>query len=543
MCTSSTNNSNNNDQLNNKASRSNSGKVTGNRRMSKKQTEHDELKHEEQDGFGLNKNKSLIINADVIVAKIRGTPLTNYEQIEVLGEGSYGKVIKVLHKETSLIRAMKIIKRNNRKSTQEEESIILNEIEMLKKMEHPNIIKIFEYYTDQIGYYLITEYCDKGELYDKLASKGCFTEIIAAKIFYQLLTAVNYCHLNNVIHRDLKPENIMISSMDKYGHYNIKVIDFGTAKIYESSKFENKVTGSSYYIAPEVLKGNYTSKCDLWSCGVILYVLLSGKPPFSGANDEQILESVKSAQYNLNIKQFEKISSDAKDLISKLLQLNIDKRLSAKDALKHSWFKKLNVVKNADQMDKKVVAETLERLKNPNEGNALQRLVIAYLIHNIPQLGGIKEANQIFNFFDEDSDGKISKEELSKGIKKLFNKELKEKEVTEEIFEACDRDMSNYIEYEEFIRMALDIRILLRKEILQFAFKYFDKDESGTITKDELYHIFKIDKDKDMKKSMDAIIKDIDKDASGDISFYEFQGMMIKIIDNGETEQENKNCD
>ena len=115
---------------------------------------------------------------------------------------------------------------------------------------------------------------------------------------YQIFSAVNYCHSMNIIHRDLKPENILIEKKEGK-KYSIKIIDFGTAKLYEKNKKEKKVIGSSYYIAPEVLTENYNQMCDLWSCGVILYILLSGKAPFAGKTDSIILEKIKIGKYNM----------------------------------------------------------------------------------------------------------------------------------------------------------------------------------------------------------------------------------------------------
>ena len=181
---------------------------------------------------------------------------------------------------------------------------IVNEIEILKNLDHPNIVKIFEFFIEADGYYIITEYCDGGELYQAIKLKGFFSENIAANIIYQVFNAMNYCHNTiKVIHRDLKPENIMIESIDpETGYYNIKIIDFGTAKIRQSDKSENKVLGSCYYIAPEVLNKKYNEKCDIWSCGVIMYILLSQRPPFGGQNDdESIMQQIFRHLLGVNI--------------------------------------------------------------------------------------------------------------------------------------------------------------------------------------------------------------------------------------------------
>jgi calcium-dependent protein kinase len=231
---------------------------------------------------------------------------------------------------------------------------IKNEIELLKQLDHPNIVKIFEFFVEYDGYYLITEYLQGGELFDAIKKNGSFFEPIAANIMYQIFSAINYCHSINIIHRDLKPENILIDSINQNtGFLSIKIIDFGTAKIYEKNKNENKIIGSSYYIAPEVLEKNYNEKCDIWSCGVILYTLLSGKLPFTGRKQGEILRKILLGKYNMKGDPFDSISYEGKDLVKKCLEKNVQTRISARDALLHPWFNKYQTRQYFCQVTKK----------------------------------------------------------------------------------------------------------------------------------------------------------------------------------------------
>jgi len=152
----------------------------------------------------------------------------------------------------------------------------------LSKLDHPNILKLYEVYTDEKRYYIVTELCKGGELFDEILKKGIFTEKEAAKIIQQILQAVAYFHELNIVHRDLKPENVLI---DKELNNTLKIIDFGTSIEVQEHENLTNTHGTSYYIAPEVLNKKYNKKCDVWSVGVILYILLSGKPPFDGNND------------------------------------------------------------------------------------------------------------------------------------------------------------------------------------------------------------------------------------------------------------------
>ena len=147
----------------------------------------------------------------------------------------------------------------------------------------------------------------------------------------QVLSAINYCHSNNIVHRDLKPENLLLDKDEV--NPKIKIIDFGTSQFFDPTQSMNQKFGTPYYIAPEVLKKNYTAKCDIWSIGVILYILLCGYPPFNGANDKQIIESVLKGRYTIEEPEWEDITGDAKDLVKKMLEYDPSKRISAAEAL------------------------------------------------------------------------------------------------------------------------------------------------------------------------------------------------------------------
>jgi len=210
-----------------------------------------------------------------------------------LGEGSYGEVKLVTHKKTLMKRAMKIIKKNS--IPEKEKKSMLKEVSILKSLDHPNIIKIFDLYEDSKNYYLITEYCSGGELFDRIHKLKHFSEKTAASIMKQLLSAVTYLHERNIAHRDLKAENLMFENNSEDSP--VKLIDFGvSAKQLKGAKFKETM-GTPYYIAPEVLLQSYDEKCDVWSCGVILYILLCGYPPFNGESDDEILESVKKGTF------------------------------------------------------------------------------------------------------------------------------------------------------------------------------------------------------------------------------------------------------
>lgn len=178
---------------------------------------------------------------------------------------------------------------------EEEKNMLYNEINNLKDIDHPNIVKMFEFFEDSKKFYIITDLSKGGELFDEIVRRGKFSEKDAAMLVKQILSCINYCHGINIVHRDLKPENILLEENKELDQ--IKIIDFGTSKIFTKKQILNEKIGTAYYVAPEVISRHYNEKCDVWSIGVITYVLIAGVPPFNGANDQEIIKKVKSGKF------------------------------------------------------------------------------------------------------------------------------------------------------------------------------------------------------------------------------------------------------
>lgn len=179
------------------------------------------------------------------------------------------------------------------------------------------------------------EYCNGGELFDKLTTnRDDFTEEKAREIMKSLFLAVNHCHSNGIAHRDLKPENIMYSNDGQ----QIKLIDFGLSKSTNKHKNLETIVGTPYYLAPEILNGQYGYECDCWSLGVIMYIVLSGYLPFPGQTQPEVFEKVKSGDVHFEYREFDAVSDNAKDLIKKMLTVNKKKRFTCAQALAHAWF-------------------------------------------------------------------------------------------------------------------------------------------------------------------------------------------------------------
>ena len=489
-------------------------------------TVHSEVEEEKKTR---SNSTAIAINNNNIVQLSTGTPLDNYKIEEKLGEGAFGAVFRVKHKDIGVDRAMKKLTGKDQKD-KEKEKEILNEIEMLKSLDHPNIVKVFEFYNTNDGYYIITEYCKEGELFDRIMESAPFNEAAAAYLMYQILSAVFYCHNLNIIHRDMKPENILIEHEDKETNFfNIKIIDFGTAKITDKSSNENKIVGSTLYIAPEVLKGSYNEKCDVWSVGVIMYICLCGKPPFEGEDDE-VIQKIMKGRYDKTSEAWLKLSEEAKDLLKHLLDLNTKTRVTAQKALTHKWFKVNKIKEKFNNIGADKLKQSIENIKKFKSENKLQQAALAFLVHNSLHLPEVKEIVKVFNNFDENGDGRITKDEMTIALRNIYKVQDVEKEV-DEIYKNIDNDNNGYIEYEEYIRASINKKTLLTDSILKFTFKYFDKDGSGEITADEITQVLFTGADaKENEQLTRDLLTEINMDVNASITYQDFKKMMFKLL-------------
>ena len=478
------------------------------------------------------------IDTNLLVTRGTNNIKNNYKKTKVLGQGSFGTVYLVKHKLLNNFFAMKVIKKTNKS---EKDEVLMNEINILRKLDHPNIVKIHDFYTTPSEYILVTEYCPEGELFYEIKNFAPFNEALTGWYLKQILSAVSYCHKSKIIHRDLKPENILISKKNKNCFNIVKIIDFGTAIIFSKNNTDKSLTGSIYYISPEVLSKNrnYTEKCDVWSCGIIMYILLTGLPPFNGDSDEEIMRKIMNGSFDLKKYPWPIISSQAKDLLKKLLEFDPNKRITAEEALAHPWFesKKVKSQDNEGLFKVKNPSKLLNNLTNYRSDNVLGGTIFAYLVHNNIQLNQVHDAIKLFNHIDKNGDGQITREELYKGIEdylKLSGKELKNK--VDVIFNNIDADHNGYIEYEEFIRAAVDKDYFLSENFLRFAFDYFDRDKNGEISFNEIKQLFyQNDNNKynsEAQKQLLKNFKEMDLNGDGILSFDEFVKMSKKIIKN-----------
>jgi calcium-dependent protein kinase len=296
-------------------------------------------------GLSLKQGKSIFSKSSFVTDKI-GDLNMHYAIEDCIGEGSFGKVTRATNRKTGQQCAIKSIRYDN--LSLDRVQALLREVDILRELvrdmqDHPYIIKIYQVIHEEANVHIVTELCSGGELFDRLSLKGKFEESEAAEYMLQIMSAVNYLHHNCIVHRDIKPENLLFANSSSSSP--LKLIDFGTSQICDPLHKLSQVAGTPYYIAPEILKGTYDEKCDVWSCGVILFMMLSGRPPFVGETQDELFGSILTGEYSMKGAEWRKISVQAKELVQQMLTMNPASRPSAKVVLGSPWIKERNVIR------------------------------------------------------------------------------------------------------------------------------------------------------------------------------------------------------
>ncbi|CAM8979311.1 unnamed protein product [Rhodiola kirilowii] len=462
-------------------------------------------------------------------------PYVDLEEIYIidkeLGRGQFGITYLCTERSSGLKYACKSISRAKLITSKDIEDV-RREIAILQYLSgQPNIVEFKGAYEDKLSLHLIMELCSGGELFDRITAKGSYSEKEAAKVGRQIVNVVHICHFMGIMHRDLKPENFLLASKDEDAA--LKATDFGLSVFIEEGRIYRDLVGSAYYVAPEVLKWKYGKEIDVWSAGVMLYILLSGFPPFWAETEKGIFDAILKGKLSFEEAPWPTISDSAKDLIKKMLTMDPKKRITAAEALEHPWLKE-----GGDASDKPMDSAVLIRMKQFRAMNKLKKLALKVIAENLED-EEIKGLTQMFRNIDTDQSGAITYEELQTGLSRLGSK-LSEQEI-KQLMDAADVDQSGSIDYIEFITATMHRHKLEKEENLRKAFQHFDKDDSGFITREELRHAM-TDYGMGDEDTINEVLDDVDKDRDGRINYEEFVAMMTRGTTQ-EQEQDVKHID
>lgn len=431
-----------------------------------------------------------------------------------LGQGQFGTTFLCTEISTGCEYACKTIPKR-KLITKEDVEDVRREIQIMHHLSgHKNVVSIKDVYEDGQAVYIVMELCAGGELFDRIQEKGHYSEQKAAELIRIIISLVAMCHSLGVMHRDLKPENFLL--WDKEDDLSIKAIDFGLSVFFKPGQVFTELVGSPYYVAPEVLHKRYGPEADVWSAGVILYVLLSGVPPFWAETQQGIFDAVLKGHIDFDSDPWPKISESAKNLIRKMLCPCPSERLKAHEVLRHPW-----ICENGVATDQALDPGVLSRLKQFSTMNKLKKLALRVIAERLSEeeIAGLR---QMFKAVDVQNRGVITFGELRQGLKR-YGSELENREISD-IMEVADNDNNVTINYEEFIAATVPLNKIEREEHLMAAFTYFDKDGSGYITVDKLQRACG---EHDMDDTfLEEIILEVDQNNDGQIDYAEFVAMM-----------------
>ncbi|KAG9133719.1 hypothetical protein Leryth_019351 [Lithospermum erythrorhizon] len=425
-----------------------------------------------------------------------------YDLGRELGRGEFGITYMCIDKESGDKFACKSISKKKLRTRVDIEDV-RREVEILKHLpEHPHIVTLKGTYEDNKAVHIVMELCEGGELFDRIVAKGHYTERAAAAMIRTIVEVIQVCHKHGVMHRDLKPENFLFANKKETSA--LKTIDFGLSMFFKPGEKFNEIVGSPYYMAPEVLKRNYGQEVDVWSAGVILYILLCGVPPFWAETEQGVAQAIIRSVVDFKRDPWPKVSDGAKDLVKRMLNPDPKQRLTAQAVLDHPW------IRNGKNASNVSLGETVKaRLKQFSVMNKLKKRALKVIAEHLSaeEAAGLREG---FELMDTGKRGRIDVDELKTGLHKLGH-QISDTDV-HILMEAGDVDKDGYLDYGEFVAITVHLRKMGNDEHLRKAFKFFDKDNNGYLEIEELRDALADDIDNNSEEVINAIIQDVDTD-------------------------------
>eukprot|EP01068_Selenidium_serpulae_P010254 Selendium_serpulae@DN5415_c0_g1_i2.p1 len=427
---------------------------------------------------------------------------------QVLGTGFNGPVRCGTHRETGKRFAFKTFDLRN--ASPAKVDLIKNESLIYLKLDHPNIVRLIELWEDETSATLVMELCTGGELYERLSKVELYSEQSARDITLQMTGAIYYLHSHRIVHRDLKLENWLYSTPE--ADAQIRLIDFGFSRFWSpvESMRMHLACGTLSYVSPDTLKGGYTNACDNWSLGVIVYMLLVGFPPFYGS-EAQITDGILSGNYVLKGHRWQKVSSLAKDFVSRLLVVNPERRMTAAEALKHPW-----LASAASQISAPINAHVVHGMRKFAAASNLKRAALTMMAYSLTS-EEIEGMHSAFLAMDTTGDGTIRLSGLASAIRD--NHEVSNDEI-ERIFSAMDNSGDQQIYYNDFLAAMFFTRLKIHEHVIRATFDKFDIDSTGFITLDNLREVLGVDSNS--ASDLEKMLMEADRDGNGRIDYHEF---------------------
>lgn len=456
-----------------------------------------------------------------------------YDVLEFLGEGAFGLVHVGLHKDSGNRRAVKDL--SKRAMNLHDERLTRTEISVLQGLDHPNILRLYYVYETDESFKLVTDLVTGSTLATYLDERGdedrfgTLTERQTANLMRQILSCVNYCHSHKVIHRDMSTANVMLEKDCSFDR--VKVIDFGYGIHASATDTLTDMAGTPDYTAPQVIEGEYTSKCDIWSCGVMTFEILSGRMPFSNIldeerNDQMTIDNILCENYSFDQDpMWENISSLAKDFVKYLLTYDEKERPTAAQALKHPFLLKYADNRKTDPNAAKEYIAAMEKFGLSRTMRALKQAVNAYIAAQLLTKEETECVDNLFRIMDVKGQGSIDMDDLTVFYRDVLNQDMTEEQISD-IFERVDADGTGKISYSEFLVSSLPPEVLYRNNRLFTAFKKIDEDESGLIDRDELRKLMSLFDSTLEDDELDLIMDMADKNNDGGIDWEEFEFVM-----------------
>lgn len=472
---------------------------------------NDHNRKDKSGGGGTGGKKPITVLADLSKENIEEKYMVDRE----LGRGEFGVTYLCIDRSSRELLACKSISKRKLRTAVDVEDV-RREVAIMKHLPvNSSIVSLREACEDDNAVHLVMELCEGGELFDRIVARGHYTERAAAAVTRTIVEVVQLCHKHGVIHRDLKPENFLFAN--KKENSPLKAIDFGLSIFFKPGERFSEIVGSPYYMAPEVLKRNYGPEIDIWSAGVILYILLCGVPPFWAESEQGVAQAILRGLIDFKREPWPSVSEGAKSLVRQMLEPDPKVRLTAKQVLEHPWLQNAKKAPNVPLGD--VVKSRLKQFSMMNRFKRKALRVIADFLSNEE----VEDIKEMFKKIDTDDDGIVSIEELKAGLQSAS--QLAESEV-QLLIESVDTNGKGTMDYNEFVAISLHLKRMANDEHLHKAFSYFDKDGDGYIEPHELRDALMEDGDEDCTDVANDIFQEVDTDKDGRISYDEFAAMM-----------------